>query len=282
MNTTLDCLPCLLRQVLAGARLARPGDEDFHQRNLLDWMERLARADLKRSPPELAGALYRGLAETSRLGDPYAEIKNDANRRVMAMLPRLRTMVEESEDRLAAALRLSIIGNYIDSGVAQEYDWERALLHENHVLDDGVYNEFRRLARSCGELLVLGDNAGEVGLDVVLAETLEEMGVRVTYAVRGRPILNDATMEDARLVGMDQVCEVVSSGSDIPGTAFDRCDPEFSTRLQDAPLVLSKGQGNFESLVDRLPGVFFAFKVKCRVVASRTGLPDGRSALLRP
>jgi hypothetical protein len=166
--------------------------------------------------------------------------------------------------------------------VAEEYDWEHALLHENHILDEGVYNEFSRLALSCGELLVLGDNAGEVGLDVILAETLEAMGVRATYAVRGRPILNDATLEDARFVGLDRACEVISSGSDIPGTVFDRCDPDFSDRLRNAPLVLSKGQGNFESLVDRLPGVFFALKIKCPVVSARTGLPEGRSALLRP
>jgi hypothetical protein len=230
----------------------------------------------------LAGQLYHALAETSGIEDPYAESKREANERVLALLPKLRSIVDQSEDRLAAAMRLSIIGNYIDAGVARRYDWEHALLNEDHILDGEVYERFRGQAQQGREILVLGDNAGEVGLDVILAETLEAMGTRVTYAVRGKPILNDATLEDARMVGLDQVCEVLPSGADTPGTVLERCHPDFVTRLQAAPLVLSKGQGNFESLVDRLPGVYFAFKVKCQVVASRTGLPEGRSALLRP
>jgi hypothetical protein len=121
--------------------------------------------------------------------------------------------------------------------------------------------------------MILGDNAGEIGMDTLLVKQLKALGAEVTYVVREKPILNDATMEDAQFVGMDRLCRVISSGVDSPGTLLSRCHPDFLQELHAAPIVISKGQGNFECLHGRVPGIFFALKVKCQVVARLTGFP---------
>jgi hypothetical protein len=115
-----------------------------------------------------------------------------------------------------------------------------------------------------------------------MVRELQELGARVTYAVRGRPVLNDATLDDAREVGMDELCEVVSSGVDSPGTVLSRCSREFRRLLGEAGAVVSKGQGNYEGLVGELPGVFFAFKVKCAAVARHVGREQGSTVFIRP
>lgn len=110
-------------------------------------------------------------------------------------------------------------------------------------------------------------------MDTLLVRQLQGLGADVIYAVRGAPILNDATLEDARFVGMDRLCRVIPSGADSPGTILSRCSKDFLDQLYVSQIVISKGQGNFESLYGHIPGVFFAFKVKCPVVSRLTGFP---------
>jgi hypothetical protein len=128
--------------------------------------------------------------------------------------------------------------------------------------------------------MILGDNAGEIALDTILVGLLQERGCTVTYVVRGSPIINDATLEDAREVGMIELCKVVSSGVDTPGTVLSRCSQDFLASFNRSPVILSKGQGNLEALSDECSGIFYALKVKCPVVADMTGLGVGQSALI--
>ncbi|MBN2141271.1 MAG: DUF89 family protein [Desulfovibrionaceae bacterium] len=280
MQTSLDCVVCFMRQALAGARLAVPHDPETHFRVLSAWASRLQDLDLSQPPPALAGELYNLIAEITGCGDVFEAEKRAANERVLGLLPGLRRSVARAGDPLAAALEVSIIGNFIDCGVAAEFDWESCLRSLSRDIDARTLESFRSRLGPGVTVMIIGDNAGEIGLDVLLVEALMDHGCRVCYAVRGRPVLNDATMADARMVGMDRLCEVVSSGADTPGAVLERCSAGFVERLRGARVVLSKGQGNFEALSDRWPEVFFAFKVKCPVVAGLTGQPQGRSVFL--
>ena len=161
-------------------------------------------------------------------------------------MPVIKDKVMGSKDPLLAAMGVSIIGNYMDCAVMGEYDWEAELDSLEQGLDRETFAVFLDNARKYKSVLVLGDNAGEIGLDTVLTGLLRAEGIAVTYAVRGKNILNDATMVDAGVVGMTDICEVVTSGVDTPGTVLNRCSAEFRARLDEAPVVLSKGQGNFE------------------------------------
>jgi len=271
MRTQLDCLPCFLTMALSGIREACPGREDIHESVMKHWAAGFADADLSESPPSLAGRLFRETGHYVDGVDIFKTQKEEANRRVLELLPQVREQVLSCENPLLAAMGVSIIGNYMDCAVMGEFDWESELEHLEKDLDQELFARFLERVKSEKALLVLGDNAGEIGLDTILSSLLQEQGVKVTYAVRGCNILNDATMVDAQKVGMTDICEVVTSGVDTPGTVLDRCSVDFRARLTEAPVVLSKGQGNFESLWGVMPEVFYAFKVKCPVVARITG-----------
>ncbi|CCO22050.1 damage-control phosphatase ARMT1 family protein [Maridesulfovibrio hydrothermalis] len=281
MKTQLDCLPCFLKMALAGIRAACPGQEDVHEKVVKHWAAGFAAADLDESPPSLAGRFFREISDHIGAVDIFKDQKDAANKRVMELLPEIREKVLGSEDPLLAALGVSIIGNYMDCAVAGEFDWEAELETLEDGLDCELFSHFLDKLEREKSLLVLGDNAGEIGLDTILTGLLQDRGVQVTYVVRGTNVLNDATLVDAEYVGMTEVCEVVSSGVDTPGTVLDRCDADFRARLENAPVVLSKGMGNFESLWGVLPGIFYAFKVKCPVVAKIAGHPVKTSLFCR-
>lgn len=119
---------------------------------------------------------------------------------------------------------------------------------------------------------MLGDNAGETVFDRFL---IQAIGKRVVYAVKGHPVTNDATMDDARAAGLHQVAELISSGSAAPGTIEKYCTPQFIKLLHSAPLVIAKGMANFETLWESLPSAYFLLKVKCPINARLVGVPQG-------
>lgn len=282
MQTHLECLPCFLIQALSAMRMARPGEDALHARFMKEWMLRSARESLDQAPPALAGIMYAMLAEHIGCDDPFAQRKAQANKKVLSLLDGLRTRRDSSENPLATALEMAIIGNYIDYGVNRIFDWEGELAELASCLEPEPLSRFERAAYPGADILILGDNAGEIALDLLLVESLLKRGCRVTYAVRERPVINDATLEDAEAVGMTELCDVVSSGVDTPGTIPQRCSPGFLHRMDQVDLILSKGQGNFESLVDRRDDVAFAFKVKCPVAERLTGRPVGSSVFTMP
>lgn len=286
MLNSRECLACFVQQGSNAARLAAPEDPALQEALLRDWLQRLATENWDEPAPDLARRLYDVLVEATGVTDPYRASKDEANRRVLELLPGLESLLAEhaarGEDSLKQALGLAIIGNYIDVGVMHEYDWERALDEEtDNAWAKAAYPAFARALRPGARVILLCDNCGEIGLDGLLIREMTARGAEVTAAFRAAPILNDATLEDARFMGLDRLCEVVTSGSDAPGTVLSRCAPAFLERLHNADIVLSKGQGNYEALTGRLPGVFFAFKAKCDVVARHLGVPKGRSVFVR-
>lgn len=273
MKTHLECLPCFLNMTLRGVRTACPGRVDIHKEILKVWSHNFFDADLKSSPPELLGRFFRETAHLINNVDIFKKYKIECNSRVLELLPAVKEKVLSSADPLLAALGISIVGNYMDSSVAGSFNWEDELETMENGIDRKLYAEFSNRLATCKKLMILGDNAGEIGLDTILVSLLKEQGVEVTYVVRGSYILNDATFEDAEKVGMMDLCNVITSGVDTPGTVLPVCTDEFIEEFENAGIVLSKGQGNFEALWGSVPDVYYAFKVKCPVVANITGFP---------
>ncbi|WP_031479150.1 damage-control phosphatase ARMT1 family protein [Maridesulfovibrio frigidus] len=281
MKTQLDCLPCFLNMALSGIRKACPGQDDVHEKVIREWAKGFSEADLSESPPSIAGRFFRMTATHIGDVDIFKDQKDEANKRVLELLPDITNTVHRSDDPLLAAMGVSIIGNYMDCALMDKFDWEVELGDLEQDIDRELFAEFIEKVRASKTLLILGDNAGEIGLDTILTKLLQMEDINVTYAVRGSNILNDATVVDAEFVGMSDICEVITSGVDTPGTVLDRCSVDFQERLKSAPVVLSKGQGNFESLWGVMPDVFYAFKVKCPVVANLTGHPMKTSLFCR-
>jgi uncharacterized protein with ATP-grasp and redox domains len=285
MKTYLDCYPCFVRQALEAARQA--GADERQQRQTLDEVLGLLRqAEDGLTPPEIGDRVHRVVRRVSGIDDPYRALKAQSTREALSLYPRLKTLVAASDDALDTALRLSIAGNIIDLGPAPEYNlWEvvERVLAQPFALDDqGALRV--ALAELSGQdaLLFLADNAGETVFDRVLIEALIEWyGLHVIYAVKGGPSLNDATIEDARAAGLNEVATLIDNGADAPGTALARCSPAFRRLFDAAPVILAKGQANYECLSDLGRGVFFALQCKCPVIAHDVRVPLGSIVLAR-
>jgi len=279
MQIHLDCLPCFLRQALDASRRAH-ADVGL-QRDVLNRVARiLPRVRMDTTPVELGRDVHRIVREATGIDDPYRSAKRADNERVLALLPRLREGISRSDDRLLTSLKLAAAGNTIDFGVGLPMNVEHAI--ERALNGGGLAGDYDLFAEQLDrveDVLYLGDNAGEIVFDRLVVEELIDRGKRVTFAVRGRPILNDATLDDAYFVGMGELADLISSGSDGPGTARSLCEPAFLDRLERSGLILSKGQGNYEGLSEEEAPLFFLLKVKCPAVAAELDEDVGKIVL---
>ncbi len=280
MRTYFDCIPCFLRQTLDALRRVT-GDEAVQEKVLREVLRAAGEMDLRRSPPAMGQVIHRLIREATGNPDPYREVKERLNRFALDLYPGLRRRVEEANDPFEAAVRLAAAGNVIDLGVKSSIEEaEIAGVIEDSLdalLDVEAVGRFRRAAESAGRILYIGDNAGEIILDRLLVEHLGPE--KVAFAVRGAPVINDATIADAEASGMAELVEVIDSGSDAPGTILEDCSEEFRRRFDGADLVLAKGQGNYETLSDVEGPIFFLLKAKCSVIAGHLGCPVGSLVL---
>jgi len=271
MRTYYDCYPCLLRQALNAAR--RVDADDAQQFDAMQEVLALfQKIQPTMTPPEIAYHVHRIVRETVDSDDPYQEAKVKSTKDALALYPTLKRLVADSEDALETAIRVSIAGNIIDFGVMDYIaDLPRVVervLNQDLFIDDT--ESLRGKLSSADHVLFLADNAGETVFDRVLIETLP---MDVIYAVKAGPILNDATIDDAIAAGLDQCAILVSNGSDAPGTILHLCSEAFRHMYQSAPLVIAKGQANYETLSESDDKVFCLLQVKCPVIARDVGAP---------
>ena len=279
MKTSFDCLPCFIRQAIDASR-AFSADPPLRERIIREVLGWAAEMDFGQPPAIIGGRIHRRLREITGEDDPYRETKELQNRMALRLLPRLQEEVAAAGDPLWTAARLAIAGNVIDLGVNGDFT-EEDLLREVHSALAGPFagprKAFRREVERAENILYLADNAGEIVFDGLLLDLLPPG--RVTVAVRGIPVLNDATLAEAESAGLSDRFEVIVNGSDIPGTLLEECSEEFRKRFDAADLVLAKGQGNFETLSGREENIVFLFKAKCAVIAAHAGVPVGTSVV---
>jgi len=245
---------------------ADPNVQEQVMRHALHLFNKLS---LNQSPPAIAQQIHRQLREMTGNADPYLAAKTLQNQIALKLLPELRAKIQSSSSPLMIAARIAIAGNMIDMGVngnVRELDMHLAI---RNALSEPFYGEQERFSRALADarsILYLADNAGEIAFDRLLIEQISPK--RVTLVVRGAPVINDATLADARAVGLEEIVEIIDNGSDAPGTILEDCSHEFRHRFAKADLIIAKGQGNFESLSFQSGNLFFLFKVKCPVVAN--------------
>jgi len=279
MKTYLDCIPCFIRQTLDAVRVVT--DEFAVQETMLrDVLRLTSEMDLSQSPPRIGQLIHRRLRELTGNKDPYAEVKKRFNTMALEMLPELRSRIKAAEDPFTAAVRLAITGNIIDFGPKSNVTEKDALDAIETALSDPLYGDaaaFREMVENASSILYIGDNAGEIMFDRLLIEQLPLK--RVTFAVRGAPVINDAVYEDAEQAGLTHLVDVIDSGSDAPGTLLEDCSEEFIRNFRAADIIIAKGQGNFETLSESDGNMVFLFKAKCPVIASHAGTKLGAQVL---
>ncbi len=270
MRTYLDCYACFLRHGLEAARIA--GLDEKGQKEVLDMVLGLLQGmKLEATPPEIAGILHRKIRELSGLTDPYKDTKAEQNSALLRMLPVLESQVKSSPDPVIEAVKIAGACNAIDMGPTRNWDRVEDLLNEllHPRLGEFDLGALMECFSKFSSILYVGDNAGEIVGDKLLVSMLRErFDLDVTFAVRGAPILNDATTEDAEEVGIQDVARVITTGSDCPGAILSQCSDDFREVFENVEFVIAKGQGNYEALdgTER-EDIFFLLQVKCPVVA---------------
>lgn len=219
------------------------------------------------SAPLFSRELHKILRSYTHNPDPYMEEKKKYNNQALSMLPELEYIMQQSEDPFSTALRLAIAGNIIDFAANDNFNLQA-------TIDKALFTEFaidhsERLKdkiEKAETVLYLGDNAGEIVFDKLFIRTINHPDL--TYVVRGAPVINDATMQDAEYIGMKEIANVISNGYDAPSTVPDKSSKQFQQYFRKADLIISKGQGNLEGLISLNDGrIFFLLMVKCDVIA---------------
>ncbi|MCK5785056.1 MAG: DUF89 family protein [Candidatus Sabulitectum sp.] len=273
MKTYLECYPCFLKQALSAARRAG-GSEEQQLSVIRETMKILDVLDPGAIPPEIARHVHSLVRKEISSVDPYRDAKKQSTEQALALLPDLRELIDNSSDPMDTAIRLAIAGNIMDLGVMEDFgDLQETInrvLKQPFAIDHT--KELISLLETADHLLYLGDNTGETVFDRAL---IERISIPVTYAVKGSPVLNDATEQDAIEAGLHLVAALLSNGSDAPGTLLELCSGEFKEAYAKAPLVIAKGQGNYESLSNAGEKVFCLLQVKCPVIGEDIGAPAG-------
>lgn len=268
MRTYLDCVPCFVRQALDATRLVSV-EEDVAERVLRRVLEATAQMRMDRSPPFMGREIHRIIREETGFADPYAQLKQKSTQMALNLSGGVERRIEDASYQFGAAVRFAIAGNVMDYALASSWDAEKVdVCFEEALLKPVDLDALRVLDESASAarcILYIGDNAGEAVFDRMLIRRLPES--TVTYAVKGSPIINDATREDAEDAGIDRFAQILENGSDAPGTILDLCSVVFCDLFEAADVVIAKGQANLETLNHCDRDVFFLAQVKCPVIA---------------
>lgn len=278
MKLDLNCITCNIDQAIRVMDLfevERSKKEDM-MREVLDY---LSRVDYCKCNPEVIGGTWEIILKYIKKDNPYDEIKKYYNREVLKMSDDIDALIESSDKPFHTALKIAISGNLIDFAAKHRFDLDMLKqkimnIHELNLTIDESDKLYEKL-KQAKSVMYLGDNCGEIGLDKSFIKYMKKEfpNLQVWFGVRGKAIVNDVTLEDAQMVGMHEVAEVIENGDGSLGTVMGRVSHAFRERFYAADVVIAKGQGNYESLseIDR-NNVFHLFMAKCDPVSSALGV----------
>ncbi|WP_201351821.1 damage-control phosphatase ARMT1 family protein [Hydrogenimonas urashimensis] len=278
MKMTPECVACIFSQALRVCETL--GVDRNTTKKVLDRVGCDVPAwSFDQTPPQVAARVYPMIAEILRTDDIYRDFKREATEHARAFIPFIEATIEKSVDRFHAALKAAVAGNVIDLAATEQFDLEEEVakvFETPFAIDDSA--RLRQMLESARNVLVIGDNAGEHLFDKLLIRELKRLypDIRFGYVVRGVPIINDVTFQEAKEAGLDEVAVIIDSGVDTPGLDLSRMSETMRRHYNEADLVISKGMGNYESLNDTSTRpTFYLLKIKCSVVAASLGKSVG-------
>ena len=280
MKTQFECIPCIVNSYLRLVEtdvIPEPSQEVILRQLLLY----LSRVDYDQSPPMLGRTLQRMIRDSLKDPDPYRQLKQNYNQMILELYPSFKEMVENSKDSFDTAMRLAIGGNVIDFGAKYQFDVMDTLnnvMEAELTIDDS--GSLRDALEHAQTSLYIGDNCGEIVFDKLFLETIEVP--QKYFVVRESPVINDVTREDAKMTGMDQVATIITTGDDSPGAVWEFASNDFKDHFNKADVVIAKGQGNLEGLID-VPHdhLYFLLVTKCDLIAERIGTQKGNFVVKR-
>ncbi len=276
MKMEPECFACFFKQahrLMNYLNLSRKKQIDILKKvgNFLINIE-----DFSKSPAFYSSFMYDIVYKEANVIDPYKTIKKKYNKRILGIYSTLKNIVETSNDPIHTALKLSAVGNSMDLGVDTSVNISKYLKNIKDVkfaIDD--YTIFKRMLKQSKKIMLLADNTGEIILDKLLLETINKNGkYEIIVGVRGKPIINDVTIQDAKDVEFQDAVKIISNGNEMVGTILEQCSKEFMSYFNSSDIIISKGQANFESLnTVKKHNIFFLFKSKCNPVSKYLNVP---------
>lgn len=273
-----NCKKCDINQMKKVCSILSLGNDK--EKELKERVEHyLENVDMNKCNPEVMGEIWKVMSQTVSNFNPYVKIKEYYNNEVMKLMPNIVQIISNEKNRLKTALKIAICGNLIDFAAKHEFNMDILLKNIEDVsckklaIDDSR-EMFKKLKQS-KNLLYLGDNCGEIVLDKVFIDEIKKNNpkLKVFYGVRGKPIVNDVTLDDAEMVHMNESAEVISNGDGALGTVLKNCSEEFNKIFNDSDIVICKGQGNYESLLtSNKEHLYFLFMAKCENITSPLGI----------
>ena len=270
MNIDKECVGCIINQSVKVAS-AIDADKTLTSELVTTVSELSKDFSFEQTPPEIASYVYEEMALLAHKTDLYDEIKALSTQKALSFVPLVQDHLKNSTDKLLTATKTAVAGNVIDLAAAVEFDLEEELEKIYHI--DFTHDDTATLHQQLQDatnILVIGDNVGEHIFDYIFIQTLQELypNREFFYMVRGKPIINDVTMQEAKEAGFDSLCNLIDSGVDTPGFVYTRATPQAKRVFDEADLVISKGMGNYECMSPSHRGnICFLLKVKCDVVA---------------
>lgn len=284
MRMTPECVPCLVRRVLFEAEECDSGKAHEAVRVACGMLGDLFGEDV--CSAGVASKVHRAVYDVLGTDDPYSDLKAKGNQVALELYPTAERFVARSKDRLRASFLCAVVGNVLDFGIGTGFDHPSTLRKEfTNLLSEGLGHDdtpkVRKLLSRADSVVYLVDNCGEVVFDRLALKQIKRFDVDITLAVKGEPILSDATMTDIEGLGFDRLVDrVVETPGFAVGVDIDSLHGEFGKMLRDADLVIAKGMGNFEALSETdIAPVAYMLRTKCRPVADAMGLPKDINAV---
>jgi hypothetical protein len=251
-------------------------DEKTQEDVLKEVMKYLYNISFAKSPPEISREVHAIIRNITNSKDPYKKVKMNSNKLVKKKYPKLEQMVFSAKDPLLMAIKLSIVGNVIDFGTSNRFSLDEAIIAAStkHFVDED-YQKFKEKLNKSKTVLYLADNTGEIFFDKLLLEKLLDLGKKITFVVKANPIINDATIKDAKFAEIDKISTIIEGDAgqpcSSPGMVLRYASNELLNHLKSSDMIISKGQGNYESLSSIKRDIFFLLMVKCPLVARDIG-----------
>jgi hypothetical protein len=257
-------MPCFLQQAIKCASLLNLSSDQT--KKVVDRVAmQIPNLCIEKSPPWNSRIIYDEIHKVTGVDDPFFEIKKQSNQQAMQLYDMAKKRIQQSESPLKMAIRMAAAGNVIDYGT--QHTMPEIITAFNNSLDQPFsvfcFESFQKRLKAANKILFLADNAGEIVFDRLLLENIQKP---VTFAVRGLPIINDALHQDAIDVGIDRIAKITDNGAGYPGTVLEKCSESFRQTFETSDFIISKGQGNFETLCDVDAPICMIFMVKCQQV----------------
>lgn len=272
-----ECISCMTKVHLE--KCPKKADNDKKVEYMQRVLKVLAEAPERFGAPVIVRTIQQIQDEMFGMKQNYSEIKKHYNQVMMNHEEQVKRKLTQSDDSVKTGIQYAMIGNYIDFGARINVNEEQLteLLNDSDrfVIDEKQYGEFVEDLSNARKLVYLTDNCGEIVMDKLLIGEIKKKypDLEVTVLVRGAEVLNDATMEDAIQVGLAEMAKVIPNGSDIAGTWLEEISEEAKAVLKEADVIISKGQGNFETLRKCGMNIYYIFLCKCDLFANTFNVP---------